>query len=211
MKKGFTLIELLIVIGILAILATTVVLVLNPAQILQESRDTQRISDLSTIQSAVGLMLATDASIPDFANQPRCTFGGATPCAAVTVGIDSCAGFTNTDASVGGTAADCVIPVAADLRKVDGNGWVGIDLTGTAGGSPVANLPNDPTNDLTYYYAYISRQTTGNDTQYELNGRLESAKLRTNMQNDGGDDNTCTTFKEATCWYELGNEPGLDL
>ena len=34
MKKGFTLIELVIVIGILAILATVVVLVLNPAQLL---------------------------------------------------------------------------------------------------------------------------------------------------------------------------------
>jgi prepilin-type N-terminal cleavage/methylation domain-containing protein len=41
--KGFTLIELLIVIAILAILATAVVLVLNPAQILAQARDAQRI------------------------------------------------------------------------------------------------------------------------------------------------------------------------
>ena len=59
MKKGFTLIELLIVIAILAILATTVVLVLNPAQILAQARDAQRISDLSSIKSAIALYLAT--------------------------------------------------------------------------------------------------------------------------------------------------------
>ena len=35
-KKGFTLLELLIVIGILSILSTTVVLVINPAQLLKK-------------------------------------------------------------------------------------------------------------------------------------------------------------------------------
>ena len=55
MHKGFTLIELLIVIAILAILATTVVLVLNPAQILAETRDGQRLNDMGTLQSAISL------------------------------------------------------------------------------------------------------------------------------------------------------------
>jgi len=44
-KKGFTLLELLIVIGILAILSTTVVLVINPAELLKKARDSQRISE----------------------------------------------------------------------------------------------------------------------------------------------------------------------
>ena len=47
-KKGFTLIELLIVIAIIAILAVVVVLVLNPAELLRQSRDSQRLSDIST-------------------------------------------------------------------------------------------------------------------------------------------------------------------
>src|SRR3989338_7505949 len=74
LRKGFTLIELLIVIGILAILATTVVLVLNPAQILAESRDTQRVSDLGAVQSAIGLYLATVAS-PTFGSATLCGTG----------------------------------------------------------------------------------------------------------------------------------------
>ena len=45
MKKGFTLVELLIVIGIVAILATIVVLVINPVELLKESRDSRRLSD----------------------------------------------------------------------------------------------------------------------------------------------------------------------
>ena len=57
--KGFTLLELLIVIGILAILAGVVVLVLNPAELLRQARDSQRISDLSTMRSAISGMATT--------------------------------------------------------------------------------------------------------------------------------------------------------
>ncbi|KKU14411.1 MAG: hypothetical protein UX23_C0018G0001, partial [Parcubacteria group bacterium GW2011_GWB1_45_9] len=54
MKKGFTLIELLIVIGLLAILSTVAVLVINPAELLRQARDSQRVSDLGTVHSALG-------------------------------------------------------------------------------------------------------------------------------------------------------------
>ena len=47
--KGFTLLELLIVIAIIAVLSVILVLVLNPAETLKKSRDTQRMSDLSTL------------------------------------------------------------------------------------------------------------------------------------------------------------------
>jgi len=184
--KGFTLIELLIVIGILAILATTVVLVLNPAQILAESRDTQRISDLSTVQSAIGLMLATASSIPTFNAEVRCTSG-------------TTSGFGATFNQA------CVTNV---VRAVNGTGWLGIDLTGTSGGAALANLPMDPTNNATYFYAYKGIDAS---KTYEINARLESTKLRTNMQNDGGNASTCTTFTENTCWYEIGTDPSLDL
>ena len=60
--RGFTLLELLIVIAILAILAAVVILVLNPAQTLMQARDAQRLSDLSTMKSAIGLYLTTKTS-----------------------------------------------------------------------------------------------------------------------------------------------------
>ncbi|MDE2144982.1 MAG: prepilin-type N-terminal cleavage/methylation domain-containing protein, partial [Patescibacteria group bacterium] len=46
-RSSFTLIELLIVIAIIGILAAVVVLVLNPAQLLSQSRDSRRTQDLS--------------------------------------------------------------------------------------------------------------------------------------------------------------------
>ncbi|MBI2888821.1 MAG: prepilin-type N-terminal cleavage/methylation domain-containing protein, partial [Candidatus Liptonbacteria bacterium] len=49
-EKGFTLIELLVVIAIVAILAVVLILTLNPAQILAQSRDSTRISDLNTVK-----------------------------------------------------------------------------------------------------------------------------------------------------------------
>ena len=54
-QKGFTLIELLIVIAIIAILAVVVVLTLNPAELLRQARDSNRISDFATIKSALSL------------------------------------------------------------------------------------------------------------------------------------------------------------
>ena len=51
-RKAFTLIELLVVIAIIAILAVVVVLTLNPAALLQQSRDSSRLSDMQTITSS---------------------------------------------------------------------------------------------------------------------------------------------------------------
>lgn len=56
--KGFTLIELLIVIAIIAILAIIVVLTINPARIMEKSRDSQRMSDLTSLATAINLYLA---------------------------------------------------------------------------------------------------------------------------------------------------------
>ena len=126
MKKGFTLIELVIVIGILAILATVAILVLNPAQMLAQARDSQRVSDLGSVKSAVALYLATASGTPAVVAGPRATF--ATACA-----------FTT-----------CTIATSS----IDGTGWVAVNLTNTSGGSPLSALPLDPTNSATLQYAY---------------------------------------------------------
>jgi len=53
MRKGFTLIEILIVVAIIAILASVVVVGLGPTQ--QSGRDARRLSDLHSIQNALGV------------------------------------------------------------------------------------------------------------------------------------------------------------
>jgi prepilin-type N-terminal cleavage/methylation domain-containing protein len=52
-QKGFNLIELLIVIGIITILATIVLVSVNPGRQFSQARDTQRRSDLYVITNAV--------------------------------------------------------------------------------------------------------------------------------------------------------------
>ena|SRR5258708_6063831 len=52
-QKGFTLIELLIVITIIAALAVTVFVALNPIKRLADSRDSRRTADVETILTAI--------------------------------------------------------------------------------------------------------------------------------------------------------------
>ena len=61
-SRAFTLIELLVVIAIVAVLAVTVILTLNPAQLLRQARDSNRTQDLATLKSAISLYLADVAS-----------------------------------------------------------------------------------------------------------------------------------------------------
>lgn len=52
-SKGFTLIELLVALTIVAILAVSVYVALNPAQRLQDAKDARRATDVDTILTAV--------------------------------------------------------------------------------------------------------------------------------------------------------------
>src|SRR3989344_5819311 len=62
--KGFTLVELLIVIGILAVLSAIVVFILNPAQLLAQARDSQRISDLNNLRASLSFyIISTQANL----------------------------------------------------------------------------------------------------------------------------------------------------
>ncbi|MES3005821.1 MAG: type II secretion system protein [Patescibacteria group bacterium] len=53
-NKGFTLIEVLVVMGILAILATIVLIAINPSRQFKQARDTQRTSNVNAILNAIG-------------------------------------------------------------------------------------------------------------------------------------------------------------
>ncbi len=66
-RKGFTLIELLLVIGIIAILASIVIVAINPTKQLADARNAQRRSDVNTIINAV-----YQYSIDTKGNLPTC-------------------------------------------------------------------------------------------------------------------------------------------
>ena len=81
-NKGFTLIELLIVIGIIAILASAVIVAINPGQQFEQARNSTRRSHLSTVASAM-----YSYSVTEQGNFPPCvtdTWSNVTDCTELT-------------------------------------------------------------------------------------------------------------------------------
>jgi prepilin-type N-terminal cleavage/methylation domain-containing protein len=187
-QKGFTLLELLIVIGVLAVLATATVLVLNPIEILRQSRDATRVSDLASIKNAIGVYV-TGVDSPDLD-------GGTTSCS--TLCYVNAASVT---ANCGGRHSTKTT-TEDSTREVDASGWIPIDFTDIPGGSPLSVLPVDPTNDATYFYSYACDNT---NKTFELDVVFESTKYLTTEDYDGNDGGNTATV------YEIGTDPGLDI
>lgn len=86
-QRGFTLLEVLLVIAIIAILAAIVIIAINPAKQLADTRDAQRQSDVNTILNAIyQYSIDNDGDLPGpdtitGAAQDICTDGS--PCGAV--------------------------------------------------------------------------------------------------------------------------------
>jgi len=103
-NKGFTLIEILVVIGIIALLATIVVIAINPARQFAQGRNTQRVSHLNTILNAVGQNLADNKGI---FNCP----GIGTPVGAASTTIGTGGGLSNLQSCLVPTYIPSSIPV----------------------------------------------------------------------------------------------------
>ena len=198
-KRGFTLLELLIVIGILAILGTVAVLVLNPAQLFAQARDSQRIENLSAIRAALSYFIAT-------VNGAELDYTGALSCstmcfsaAAIGTAADGCIGA---DVARHGTKTSTI----DTDRTVDGTGWIPVEFSLIPSGAPLAALPVDPQNTTTYFFSYACDNTA---KTFELNANMESTRYA-----GGGTDDVESNSKDGgnvATIYEIGNAPGLSL
>jgi len=62
-NSGFTLIEILVVIGIIAVLATIVIIAINPARQFAQARDSQRVSNVNSILNGIGQRIADNKGV----------------------------------------------------------------------------------------------------------------------------------------------------
>jgi prepilin-type N-terminal cleavage/methylation domain-containing protein len=193
MTPGFTLIELLIVIAIIAVLALVVVLAINPAELLKQSRDSNRLSDMSSLQTALNL------SVTDSAINGNIILGSSSivyvslsdPTATSTLG-DQCQGLGLPSLP---SIYTYHCSASSTLRMNDATGWIPINFKTMSSGAPFGSLPVDPINvsSTRNYYTY-----TTNGNQYEVTATLESVKYRLGGQNDAiaGDGGTKASLYE---------------
>jgi prepilin-type N-terminal cleavage/methylation domain-containing protein len=232
--RGFTLLELIIVIAILAILSVAVIVVINPAETLRRARDSQRLSDLSAIKSALGLYLA-DVTSPDLdAGVANHCLGGTNTAALISYSLNNadvaCTANVAEGADVtsgstfGGTGAGGdFCRYASASGAVDGTGWIPVNLTAISSGSPLSNFPTDPTNQLVggnaatapdandLMYRYACQQGTvaaGKPSPaFEVVAVLESTYYATTLDvdgTDGGDD--AGDYEVGTSLRLIGND-----
>ena len=166
-RFAFTLIELLVVIAVIAILSIVVVLTLNPAQLLMQSRDSNRLSDLALMNTAVGTYAAEGGNSLGSSNLVYVSVPD--PLATSTAG-DQCQGL-GLPAAPSGTTYQC--SSSSTCRNVNGSGWIPVSLSSMAGGSPISEWPEDPIDSSSsgLYYTYAV-----SGTQYMVTALPESQK-----------------------------------
>ena len=142
LRSAFTLIELLVVIAIIAILAVVVVLTLNPAELLRQSRDSNRISDMAALNSVLGLYNTDQSGVSGFflgsssvvyvsIPDPAATTTAGTNC--VTMGLPTLPATYSYHCAASST-----------YRNVNGQGWIPVNLSSISAGTPISNFPIDP-------------------------------------------------------------------
>jgi prepilin-type N-terminal cleavage/methylation domain-containing protein len=151
-SSGFTLIELLIVIAIVGILTIVVVITTNIPELLKQSRDSSRFTDMKTLSGAVSLYLNElpngniGSSSIIYVSLPDKTLSGNQTSTCTSLGLPT---------PPTGYNYQCSSPQS--YRHVDGTGWVPVNLAQLASGAPFPALPIDPLNQSsTLYYTYTA-------------------------------------------------------
>ena len=169
-QKGFTLIELIITLAILGLLSVILLLILNPAEVAKQGHDAARLADLTSINKALNVY------------QVEVSFGSfGTSTIVYTSLLDATA-----TSSAGTTCSSMNLPTlpsgytyhcssVANGRRIDGTGWIPVNLTSIPSGPPISAWAVDPVNSTSSrtYYTY---SVVGNS--WHLAGPLEALKYK---------------------------------
>jgi len=172
-RKGFTLIELVIVIGVIGIIATILLLNINPGETQRKARDTQRIKDATTLQFILEQLLNEGATIPS---------------------------TTNTIGASGGAWSNTAARTKSCSNSPQN--WLGVDVCNFVNNIPVDPLDgrtirvvSGGTIDTPTFSNLVARYGVRvNGTDYEIVVRQESSGNADKVLEDGGD---------STQWREL--------
>ena len=189
--SAFTLIELLVVIAIVAVLALIVLVVINPAELLKQTRDSNRLSDMATIRSAIQTYQA---------DIPAGTLGTSTITYLSLIDLSATTTLGTDCTALGFPSATYHCTASSSARNVDGTGWLPINFQSLSSKSPLSSLPIDPINTTSsnLYYAYVTDGLT-----WKVLSFPESQKYQAQITG------TASSFQSGTNLFLLVPTPGL--
>ncbi len=145
-NKGFTLIELLLVIAIIAILAAIVIVAINPARQLAQSRNAQRRSDVNTLINGVWQFAVDNNGDMPVGPTPSVAIPTGTSCTAD--GIEICSSVNPTADCTGivdlseDLVEDYLADVPEDPQDADDNDGTGYLIVQSANGRVTVCAPD---------------------------------------------------------------------
>jgi prepilin-type N-terminal cleavage/methylation domain-containing protein len=206
-RRGFTLIELLVVIAIIAVLALVVVLTLNPGELIRQARDSNRISDLATIKSAIAYYQQ---------DQAPSSFGTASVTTCYEDGPVLSGGIIQTTSSCPWMSTATSTVVSTTTRSTNTtSSWIQINLGLISVGAPIGQWPVDPLNTINtiatgtafnssnYYYSFAVSSTVSGG--FKVAAKMESTKF----SKSGSGDIESTDGGTYTSTYETGSNVQL--
>ena len=162
--NAFTILELLVVIGIIAVLAVTLIALLNPGEAQKRNRDAKRLKDATVLQTVVSQYLEDGNNFGT-----NCTT--TTPCTSTAAGnVDSVTAAADAANWLGGTSAN--LSTYAQTIPVDPFNATGTCITG---------IGTSSTSCAIHYRVAVSGRN------YEINVREESKSDEKRLVGDGGD------------------------